>query len=88
MFLLLSCITTRTQVIISTITVKGTVADSITGKPIAYVTVALLDVKTGIAVKNTLTKGDGSFEITGPGNRSYQLALTFTGYEVKLIPSI
>ncbi|MEP6949665.1 MAG: outer membrane beta-barrel family protein [Ginsengibacter sp.] len=68
------------QTVQSKITVKGSVVDSVTGKPLVYVTVALQDMKTGTPVKSTLSKEDGSFEILAAADKAYQIVLTFTGY--------
>jgi hypothetical protein len=68
------------------ITVKGTVIDSASGKPLAYVTVALQDAKTKSAIRSSLSKEDGSFEISGAAGRNYQLALAYTGYTAKTLP--
>ncbi len=67
------------------ITVKGIITDSATGKPLAYVTVALQDAKTKLALKNILSKDDGSFELTAPNGKVYLLVLAFTGYDQKII---
>ena len=68
------------------INIKGIVSDSSNGKPMAYVTIALLDVQTKAPIKSTLSKEDGSFEITAPAAKQYELALAFTGYNNKQIP--
>ncbi len=64
---------------------KGSVIDSVSGKPLVYVTVALQDKKTHEPVKSVLSKEDGSFELTGSNAKKYQLVLTFTGYTSKII---
>jgi outer membrane receptor protein involved in Fe transport len=68
-----------------TVTIKGTTVDSLTKKPLDFVTAALQDAKTKLPVKSTLTKDDGSFELTAPAGKSYQLVLAFVGYNTKLI---
>lgn len=70
----------------TTLTVKGIAADSTTKELLGYVTVALQDIKTKMPVKSTLTKDDGSFELSAPAGRSYQLVLVFVGYNNKIIP--
>ena len=70
----------------SNLSIKGVVADSITGKPLAYVTVALQDVKTRLSVKSVVSREDGSFEISAPAGKSYQLLVDFAGYGEKSIP--
>jgi outer membrane receptor protein involved in Fe transport len=65
--------------------IKGVVIDSATAKSMDYVTVALQDAKTKTPVKSALSKGDGSFEITAPGSKAYNLVLAFMGYANKTI---
>ncbi len=74
------------QTVKSNITVKGSIIDSVTSKPLAYVTVALQDTKTQLPVKSTLSKEDGSFEISAADNKTYLLVLAYTGYSNKTIP--
>jgi len=68
------------------LTVKGIVIDSLTNKPLGYVTVALLDGKTKLSVKGGLTKDDGSFALTTLTGKAYQLTLVSVGYKSKTIP--
>ncbi|MBE9584694.1 TonB-dependent receptor [Mucilaginibacter sp. JRF] len=67
------------------ISVKGIVIDSATNKPLDFVTVALQDAATKSPVKSALSKGDGSFELTAPAGKQYQLVLAFVGYSNKVI---
>jgi hypothetical protein len=69
----------------SLLTVKGTIIDSATNKPLGYVTVALQDAKTLLPVKSTLAKDDGSFVINAPVEKNYQLVIAFVGYMNKTI---
>ncbi|MEO6149833.1 MAG: carboxypeptidase-like regulatory domain-containing protein, partial [Mucilaginibacter sp.] len=69
-----------------TLTVKGTVIDSASNKPMDFVTVALQEVKTKTAVKSTLSNGDGGFTVSAPQGKAYQLVLAFVGYANKIIP--
>jgi len=60
------CLLTTTAIAETTssvLSVKGVVTDSSSNKPLSYVTVAIWDTKTKQAVKSTLTKEDGSFEL-------------------------
>jgi len=68
-----------------TITVKGTVIDTANNQALSYVTTALQDSKTQLSVRSTLSKEDGSFELTVPAGKSYQLVLVFVGYKSKTI---
>ncbi|MCD8741092.1 TonB-dependent receptor [Mucilaginibacter roseus] len=67
------------------ISVKGVVIDSTTNKPLDFVTVALQDAGTKLPVKSALSKGDGSFTLSAPAGKQYQLVLAFVGYNNKVI---
>lgn len=67
------------------ITVKGTVLDSVGNKPLELVTVALTDPQTKSPVNGVLSKEDGTFEITAPSGKKYDLGLAFVGYNNKII---
>src|SRR5450432_4144679 len=73
------------QVPAAKITVKGLVVDSVTAKPLAYVTVVLQDSKTLASIKSSVTGEDGSFSISAPSDKSYSLLLAFIGYENRSI---
>lgn len=62
---------------------KGSVVDSLTHQPMGYVTIALWNDQA--PVKSTLTKEDGSFELTAPVGKSARLILAFMGYKTKTI---
>ena len=64
---------------------KGSVIDSATNTALAYVTVALQDVKTKLPVKSAISKENGNFEISAPADKTYQIVLAFTGYTNKII---
>ncbi|ASU36219.1 Outer membrane receptor protein, mostly Fe transport [Mucilaginibacter xinganensis] len=67
------------------LTVKGTAIDSVTNKPIGYVTVALQDAVTKQSVRGGLTKDDGTFELKAITGKNYQLSLASVGYATKVI---
>jgi len=69
----------------ATVTLTGTVADSLKKQPLAYVTVALTDAATNQPVKSTFTKEDGSFTLSGIAIKPYKLNLIFVGYGTKII---
>ncbi len=71
-----------------TLTVKGVAIDSVTNKPLGYVTVVLLDAKTQQSVKGGLTKDDGSFELKSVLGKAYLLAIASVGYKSKSLPII
>jgi hypothetical protein len=68
-----------------TVTVKGLVIDSVSNKPLSYVTVALQDAKTQQPVKAGLTRDDGSFALKAAADNTYQLVLVSIGYKNKII---
>lgn len=71
---------------VANITVKGVVIDSADNKPVGYVTVAIQDAATKQPVKSSLTKDDGSFQLSVPADKKYNVALVFVGYSTKVIP--
>lgn len=71
---------------VQNITVKGTVIDSATNKPLGYGTVALQDAATKTPVKSVLAKDDGSFELKAPEGKAYQLVVASVGYATKVLP--
>src|SRR5882762_278775 len=68
-----------------TLTVKGTAIDSVTNKPLGYVTVALQDAATKQSVRGGLTKDDGTFELKTVQGKTYQLTLASVGYRTKVV---
>jgi len=69
-----------------TIAVKGTVIDSVTGKPMEFVTASLQNSSTHQSVKTALSGTDGNFELKTPANGPLSLAIIFVGYKTKFIP--
>lgn len=65
--------------------VKGIAVDSVGNKPLELVTVALLNPQTKVPVKGVLSAEDGTFEISAPAGKKYDLALAFVGYNTKTI---
>jgi len=70
---------------VKTITVKGTVIDSTTNKPLGFVTVSLSDAATKQPIKSSLTKDEGAFEVKNLAPKSYTLSLIYVGYNTKTI---
>ena len=68
------------------LTIQGKVIDSVTNKPIGFVTVALQNSKTHAAIRTSFTKDDGSFSFAVQSSDSYELVLVFVGYNNKTIP--
>ncbi|MDB5025302.1 MAG: TonB-dependent receptor [Mucilaginibacter sp.] len=68
------------------ITIRGTVIDSATNKPMGFVTVALQNSKTHAGVKSGLTNDDGSFILKASPENSYEAVFVFVGYRNKIVP--
>ncbi len=68
-----------------TLTVKGTAIDSVTNKPLGYVTVALQNAVTKQSVRGGLTKDDGTFELKAVMGKTYQLTFASVGYKSKVV---
>lgn len=62
-------------------TVRGIVTDSLTSKPLGYVTVIVSMPDKDEPVKTTFTQDNGKFEISGLTLGQYKLILTFVGYK-------
>ena len=66
-------------------TISGTLLDSLTGKPIEFATVALLQSGSTQATNSTLTDSDGRFAFTGVAPGKYDITFSFIGYDTKTI---
>lgn len=64
--------------------VSGTIQDSTTSKAVEFATVALMD-KSGKAVDGTVCDDKGEFSIGRVQPGSYQLTITFIGFDKKVI---
>ncbi|RYE16721.1 MAG: TonB-dependent receptor, partial [Sphingobacteriaceae bacterium] len=65
--------------------IKGQIIDSVKQTPLGYVTIVLKD-KVGKAIKSTLTKDDGSFQLLNLSPAAYQLNIAYVGFATKIIP--
>ncbi|MCW3464177.1 TonB-dependent receptor domain-containing protein [Chitinophaga nivalis] len=68
-------------------TVKGTIVDSLSVKPVAYVTVGVLN-KEGQPVAAAYSETDGSFKYTLPAAGEYTVVVTSIGYRMYRMPLI
>lgn len=66
------------------ITLKGTVIDSVSQKPISFATVKLLD-SAGLIIKVGLSNQEGKISISCPAQPKFLLFITATGYQSKSI---
>ncbi len=65
------------------LTVSGTVQDG-EGKPLSYVNVLLFEIDGSTAIKGVVTEENGSFSMTLPEEKSYNLQCSFVGYKTVL----
>jgi hypothetical protein len=68
--------------------ITGTLSDSLTGKPIEYATVALLQPGTTQALQSALTDVNGRFSFLSVSPGNYQMAISFLGYRKKIISQV
>ncbi|MEJ8803512.1 outer membrane beta-barrel protein [Pontibacter sp. H249] len=66
-------------------TIKGTVSDSTSKAALVYVTVLIQEAGKDQPLKSTFTKDNGSFEVSGLPEKSYQITLTYVGYKTQTI---
>ncbi|ARS34242.1 outer membrane beta-barrel family protein [Pontibacter actiniarum] len=62
-------------------TIKGVVVDSLSQKPLSYVTVVVSKPEKDEPVKSTFTQDNGSFTVSGLPLGKYKLILTYVGYK-------
>ncbi|CAA9210711.1 MAG: TonB-dependent receptor [uncultured Adhaeribacter sp.] len=68
--------------------ISGVLIDSLSGKPLEYATVALLQQGSSQSVNGTLTDGQGRFSLAGIQPGTYALAFSFIGYQTKNLRQI
>ncbi len=66
--------------------ISGVLTDSLTGKPVEFVTVALL--QNGKSVDGTLSDAHGKFSFSRLAKGEYELNFSFIGYQAKTIRQI
>lgn len=66
--------------------VTGSLVDSTTNEPIAFVSVALRNPKADKIITGTMTGEDGTFKLQDVPVGSYELIVAFVGYKKKTIP--
>lgn len=69
----------------SNVTVRGTVIDSATNQVVSFATTVLQDPTTHQSIRSTLTKENGTFELTAPADKPYDLVVVFVGYANKTV---
>ncbi|MBA9076151.1 outer membrane beta-barrel family protein [Rufibacter quisquiliarum] len=68
--------------------ISGLVKDSISGKPVAYATVALMKKNTTQTVDGTRTDGQGQFNFSGVAAGEYTVMCSLLGYAAKTVQSV
>jgi ferric enterobactin receptor len=68
--------------------ITGTVVDSISGLPLEFATLVLIQTKDGKQLDGGITESDGSFKINEVENGNYKLNISFLGYEARSITEV
>ncbi|QJD96220.1 TonB-dependent receptor [Mucilaginibacter robiniae] len=68
--------------------ITGTIIDSLSGKPVDYATVSVLDQTSGKVVSGSLADGVGKFTVDKLAAGTYQLKVSFMGYAGKVIANL
>ncbi len=68
--------------------ISGSVVDAESNKPVEFATVALLDPATGKPVDGSICDVEGKFTITKVPEGTYNVAVSFIGYETQTINAI
>jgi outer membrane receptor protein involved in Fe transport len=68
--------------------IAGILLDSISGKPVEYATVALIDTKTNKPIDGTTADDKGRFSLTKLAPGEYKIQATFLGYTNKTVNKI
>ncbi|MEJ7643864.1 MAG: TonB-dependent receptor [Chryseolinea sp.] len=68
--------------------ISGSVVDAESNKPVEFATVALLDPATGKPVDGSICDVEGKFTIVKVAEGTYDVAVSFIGYETQTIKSI
>ncbi len=83
--ILLSCFPVLAQTSIRG-SVKGTVIDSATNQPLEFISVTVKSLADSFVVQTTATNKTGEFLVKGISTGSYELWLSFIGYQTRKIP--
>ncbi len=68
--------------------ISGTLIDSVSGAPVEFATVVLIDPKTEKQIDGGLTDEQGDFKLTEIKLGTYNLSFTFMGYKAKTVRNI
>lgn len=68
--------------------ISGDIVDADSNKPVEFANVALIDPATGKPINGAVADGEGKFVITKVSEGTYNLAVTFIGYETQTLNAI
>ncbi len=68
--------------------IQGTIVDSLTGQPVEFATVVLINARSEKQVDGTVSEEDGSFRLTEVNTGKYRLNISFIGYEPKIVTEV
>lgn len=67
---------------------QGTVTDEETGERLAGANIVLISTETGLQITGTFTDDQGEFELRRIAPGTYNIRVTFIGYEAKILPDV
>jgi outer membrane receptor protein involved in Fe transport len=68
--------------------ITGTVIDSISGAPVEFATIELLDASGEKQITGNITDEKGQFKLTDVSDGAYQLRITFLGYAERILKDV
>ncbi|MDQ4141338.1 MAG: carboxypeptidase-like regulatory domain-containing protein, partial [Bacteroidota bacterium] len=68
--------------------ISGTVLDAANQQAVSFATITLADPASGKALDGALADDKGKFTISNIGSGTYQLVITFIGYETRTIKDV
>lgn len=68
--------------------IKGQVVDAETNQPVEFANIVLIDQKTEKTVDGAMCDMEGKFELTKVAEGTYNVSVTFIGYETKIIENV
>ena len=68
--------------------ITGTVIDSVSGEPLEFATLVLIQSRDEKQLDGVISEPDGSFKITEVKNGKYKLNISFLGYENRILEGV
>ncbi|MGH1436000.1 MAG: TonB-dependent receptor domain-containing protein [Lewinella sp.] len=68
--------------------ITGTLVDTLSGQPVEFATLVLIQSSDGKQLDGGITEADGSFKIIEVENGAYELSISFMGYESRLVKGV